>query len=205
MWSCSDGQHCPGSVSAVSLHSCWVFFAVFQKKHYVLLILCALGLPLPSYTCIRQVAIQVELVRACSEAGACDSVSTGLCITAFYRCVLLLFIVHLLSRVSVLRVSEMFSHLHHPQCCVIRLCSRAVCALLGWEEIQGQLQQSREILQGQKFSCPLLAAPAFSIHYYMVNKRESFCPYTSGETLDSQKRVNVLEPLGTACLPLQSP
>lgn len=127
------------------------FFAVFQKKHYVLLILCALGLPLPSYTCIRQVAIQVELVRACSEAGACDSVSTGLCITAFYRCVLLLFIVHLLSRVSVLRVSEMFSHLHHPQCCVIRLCSRAVCALLGWEEIQGQLQQSREILQGRNF------------------------------------------------------
>lgn len=81
----------------------------------------------------------------------------------FYRCVLLLFIVHLLSRVFVLRVCEMFSHLHHPQYCVIRLCSRAVCAMLAWEEIQGQLQQSPEILQGQRFSCSLLAAPAFSI------------------------------------------
>lgn len=118
-------------------------------------------MPLPSYTCIRQTAIQVELVRACIEAGECDSVSTWavhpLCFTGVC---FLLFIIHLLSRVFVLSMSEMFSHWHQPQCCVIRLCSRAVCAMLRWEEI---LQQSPEILQGQRFSCPFLAAPAFSI------------------------------------------
>lgn len=75
----------------------------------------------------------------------------GLCIHCVLQvCVLLLFIVYLLSRVFVLRVSQMFSHLHHPQLCVIRLCPRAVCAMLGWKEIQGQLQQSPEILQGQE-------------------------------------------------------
>lgn len=98
----------------------------------------ALGLPLPSYTCIRQTAVQVELVRACIEAGECDSVSTRavhpLCFTGVC---FLLFIIHLLSRVFVLSMSEMFSHWHQPQCCVIRLCSRAVCAMLRWEKIQG--------------------------------------------------------------------
>lgn len=123
----------------------------------------------------------------------------GLCIHCVLQvCVLLLFIVYLLSRVFVLRVSEMFSHLHHPQLCVIRLCSGAVCAMLGWKEIQGQLQQSPEILQGQEISCPLLAAPAFSIFTitWLMKGRVS--------ALGSQERINVLESLGTACLPLQS-
>lgn len=45
MWSCSDGQQCPGSISAVSLHSYWFFsfFVVFQEKHYVLLIIWCIG------------------------------------------------------------------------------------------------------------------------------------------------------------------
>lgn len=123
----------------------------------------------------------------------------GLCIHCVLQvCVLLLFVVHLLSRVCVLCVSEMFSHLHHPQFCVIRLCSRAVCAMLGWKEIQGQLQQSPEILQGQRFSCPLLAAPAFCIFTITLLMKGRV------SALDSQKGVNVLESLGTACLPLQS-
>lgn len=70
--------------------------------------------------------------------------------------------------------------------------------MLGWKEIQGQLQQSPEILQGQRFSCPLLAAPAFSISTitWVMKGRVS--------ALDSQKRVHMLESLGTVCLPLQS-
>lgn len=94
----------------------------------------------------------------------------------FYRCVLLLFIVRLLSSVFVLRVSEMFSHLHHPQCCVIRRCAPGQSVpCWEWEEIQGQLQQSPEILQGQRFSCPLLAAPAFSIFTitWLIKRRVS--------------------------------
>lgn len=68
--------------------------------------------------------------------------------------------------------------------------------MLGWEEIQGQ--QSPEILQGQRFPCPLLAAPAFSIFTITLLMKGRV------SALDSQKRVNVLESLGTACLPLQS-
>lgn len=53
----------------------------------------ALALPFPSFTCIRQAAIQVELVRACTEAGACDAVSTRavhpLCFTGVCFCCLL--------------------------------------------------------------------------------------------------------------------
>lgn len=45
-----------------------------------------------SYTCIRQAAIQVELVRACTEAGVCGSVSTQavhpLCFTGVCFCCL---------------------------------------------------------------------------------------------------------------------
>lgn len=32
MWSCSDGQQCPGSISAVSLHSYWGFFGCVPGK-----------------------------------------------------------------------------------------------------------------------------------------------------------------------------
>lgn len=135
---------------------------MFQEKHHVLLILWCIGFAIALLHVHRQAAIQVELVRACTEAGACDSEHTGCASTVFYRCVLLLFVIHLLSRVFVLRVSEVF-HICIIPSTVIRLCSRAVCAMLGWEEIQGQLQQSPEILQGQRFSCSLLAAPAFSI------------------------------------------
>lgn len=105
-----------------------------------------------------------------------------------------------------LRVSELFPHLHHPQCCVIRLCPRALCALLGWEEIQGQLQQSPEILQGQRFSSPLLAAPAFSIFTIITWLMKGTVSALTDVVRCGipRKGFDVLEPLGTVCLPLQA-
>lgn len=166
MWGCSDGQQCPGSISAVSLHSCWVFyFCCVPGKalcpadslvHWV----CQCPLTLASgrlqfrwnwlELVLRQELVILWAHRLCIHCVLQVCAFVVCRPSAFPEC---------LCRLCL----RLFPHLHHPQDCVIRLCSRAVCAMLGWEEIQGQLQQSPEILQGQRFSCPLLAAPAFSI------------------------------------------